>query len=118
MNDSNINIGISLDRNTKAKLQAELDKIKGLNVNVQADTSSITSSVQKAINDALKNIKVGEIKLPQVSSQSTASIDKFVTTVTKARSTINSLLINELLTGFKKNVGRPEMYGLKIYQMF
>ena len=73
---SNLNIRVSsvLASNTKAMIQAELDKIKGLNVNIQVNTSNIKSSVEKAVKDALKSTNAGSIKLPTISTKSISNI--------------------------------------------
>ena len=74
MSNLNIRVSSTLENNTKATIQAELDKIKGLNVNVQVNTSSIKTSVEKAIKDALKSTNVGNINLPSVSMKGTGNI--------------------------------------------
>ncbi len=74
MSNLNIRVSSTLENNTKATIQAELDKIKGLNVNVQVDTSSIKTSVEKAIKDALKSTNVGNINLPTVSTKGIGNI--------------------------------------------
>ena len=67
MSNLNVRVSSTLANNTKATIQAELDKIKDLNVNVKVNTSGIKSSVEKAIKDALKSTNVRNINLPSVS---------------------------------------------------
>ena len=74
MSNLNVRVSSTLANNTKATIQAELDKIKDLNVNVKVNTTGIKSSVEKAIKDALKSTNVGNINLPSVSMKGTGNI--------------------------------------------
>lgn len=74
MSNLNVRVSSTLANNTKATIQAELDKIKGLNVKVEVNTSSIKTSVEKAIKDALKSTNVGNINLPTVSTKGIGNI--------------------------------------------
>ena len=69
MSDLNIRISPILDKNTKSSVQAELDKIKNLNVKIQVNTNSIKTSVEKAVKDALRSTNVGTINLPSISTK-------------------------------------------------
>lgn len=74
MSNLNVRISSALANNTKATIQSELDKIKGLNVNVQVNTSNIKTSVEKAVKDALKSTNVGSINLPTISTKGIKNI--------------------------------------------
>lgn len=102
MSNLNIRVSSTLDKNTKATIQAELDKIKGLNVNVQVNTSSIKTSVEKAIKDALKSTNVGNIKLPEVS----ASLKNESQQIAKIEKQINALKFNIDTEKFSSDINK------------
>lgn len=68
MSNLNIRVSSTLANNTKATIQAELNKIKGLNVDVQVNTAGIRTSIEKAIKDAFNNTNIGGFKIPKPSS--------------------------------------------------
>lgn len=86
MSDFKIKVGTQLDSNTSSKIQAELNKIKNLSIQIKdikvgnIDTSNITKSIQTAIQNAYKSSSIGNIQLPTVSEKSGTNILKTVST--------------------------------------
>lgn len=57
MGDFKISIGAILDPNISSQLQSQLKNIKGLELKIdKIDTSGVTKSIQKAIQDAFKSV--------------------------------------------------------------